>query len=148
MAPTDARAIVDAVASAFQSGSTDFATAQRQLATAIRLAPTLADAHYYRGGLDVLRGDGQSALPHLRAAIRLDPQHADAYYELGNACMGGGDARRSASSARLPPGQHRLPPDGTAASPPPVCRSRGARGRRAPTDNGCASDSLARTDSP
>ena len=43
MAPTDARAIVDAVASAFQSGSTDFATAQRQLATAIRLAPTLAD---------------------------------------------------------------------------------------------------------
>ena len=66
MAPTDARAIVDAVASAFQSGSTDFATAKRQLATAIRLAPTLADAHYYRGGLDVLRGDGQSALPHLR----------------------------------------------------------------------------------
>ena len=123
MAPTDARAIVDAVASALHRAARPTSPPHNANPHRTRLAPTL-DAHYYRGGLDVLRGDGQSALPHLRAAIRLDPQHADAYYELRTRH---GRRRRQAPSARC--GRRRRCSRGTPASSPTSQRA-ARRGRR------------------
>lgn len=58
---------------------------------AVRLAPTLARAHFNRGNLLLDRGDAVKALQSYAIALRLKPDSAATFYNMGNAHLQLGD---------------------------------------------------------
>lgn len=58
---------------------------------ALRLAPTLARAHFNRGNILLDRGDAEQALQSYKIALKLKPDSATTLYNMGNAHLQLGD---------------------------------------------------------
>ena len=92
--------------------SGDVSGAAACLDLALLAAPTLAEAHYWRGGTLVAAGDSAAAAFHFRRALQFAPAHADSYFELGNtqyAARELADAEQSYLSALRVGPRHVLP---------------------------------------
>lgn len=57
------------------------------LRKAIALDPSLAEAHYLLGNLDLTKGETGKALPELELAVKLDPKPSSAHYALARAYL-------------------------------------------------------------
>lgn len=71
----------------------DAQASERWFAQAIRLAPSLADAHYHRGRARLERGDEAGAASALALAATTAPRWADPLKYWGDALAAGGDRR-------------------------------------------------------
>jgi tetratricopeptide (TPR) repeat protein len=63
----------------------DLRTAEREFATALRVAPTFYPSETALGWLEMARKDAGAALPHFERALELNPQHADFAASIGRA---------------------------------------------------------------
>jgi tetratricopeptide (TPR) repeat protein len=73
----------------------DYPLALEEFTTALRLAPQLPEAHYYRGLVYLHQGDLNSAEQELRAELALRPGDPQTTYYLGYTLL----ANRSAEQA-------------------------------------------------
>lgn len=71
------------------------------LRKAIGLDPSLAEAHYLLGNLDLTKGDTGRALPELELAVKLDPKPSGAHYALARAYLRMGRQEEGMEQMRL-----------------------------------------------
>jgi tetratricopeptide (TPR) repeat protein len=83
------------------NGSKVEARAVALLAKAIALDPSLAEAHYLLGNLELTKGDTGRALPELELAVKLDPKPSGAHYALARAYLRVGRQKEGMEQMRL-----------------------------------------------
>ncbi|HET9177663.1 MAG TPA: tetratricopeptide repeat protein [Terriglobia bacterium] len=71
------------------------------LRKALTLDPSLAEAHYLLGNLELTKGDTGRALPELELAVKLDPKPSGAHYALARAYLRMGRQEEGMEQMRL-----------------------------------------------
>ena len=77
-----------------------FEDAQRQLESALRADPGIAEAHELLGNLLARKGQAEGALSHYREALRIRPEFDRAHLSLGAALAALGDSPQATAHLR------------------------------------------------
>ncbi len=95
--PDDVYALISRGAAFLESGDHD--RAEQDLDEAIRIEPTVAEAHRNRGAVHLKRRDYGRAVEDLDTAIRLDPSNAASFVNRGSALVGRGKLEQAEGSS-------------------------------------------------